>query len=103
MIGRTGGRQEINLQAVGCSTQKTIVHEILHALGFYHMQSATDRDNYVKVHYENIEAGNEHNFDKYGPDSLTSFGLEYDIKSILHYSAYAFSKNGRPTIVPFVS
>jgi hypothetical protein len=30
----------------------------MHALGFYHQQSATERDDYVTINWENIEAGN---------------------------------------------
>ncbi|XP_069691835.1 zinc metalloproteinase nas-13-like [Periplaneta americana] len=98
-VGRIGGRQYLTLGA-GCFQVGTIEHELLHTMGFYHMQSATDRDNYVEIIWDNIEAGKEHNFNKYDASTITSFGVEYDYGSIMHYSAYAFSKNGEPTIVP---
>jgi hypothetical protein len=98
-VGRLGGRQDLNLQPGGCMRVGTIVHEFLHALGFYHQQSATERDDYVTIMWENIEDGHEHNFDKYSSDVITNFGTTYDYGSVMHYSAYAFSKNGEMTIV----
>lgn len=97
-----GGAQVINLELNGCVWHGTAVHEMLHALGFYHQQSATDRDNYVKVIFENIKDGKAHNFIKYGADLITDFGVEYDYGSIMHYSNKAFSKNGKPTMQPLV-
>lgn len=73
------------------------------ALGFYHMQSAYDRDDYVKIHWKNIKNGTEHNFDKYTNKEVTHFNTTYDYYSIMHYEAFAFSKNQKPTIVPIVS
>jgi len=29
----------------------------MHALGFYHEQARDDRDDFVKIHFENIESG----------------------------------------------
>ncbi|KDR19395.1 zinc metalloproteinase nas-13-like isoform X2 [Zootermopsis nevadensis] len=103
-VGRTGGRQQLNLEpnepGVGCFRLGTIEHELLHTLGFYHQQSATDRDDYVTIHWENIQPGTENNFNKYNASSITNFGVEYDYDSVLHYSAYSFSKNGEKTIEP---
>lgn len=47
--------------------------------------------------------GHKHNFNKYNSSSVTDYGVGYDYKSIMHYSAYAFSKNDRTTITAKVS
>ncbi|KAF5271849.1 hypothetical protein FQA39_LY07989 [Lamprigera yunnana] len=99
-VGRVGGKQILNLDKDGCVWYSIIVHEFLHAIGFYHQQSATERDDYVTINWENIEEGKAYNFDKYGTDYITSYGLTYDYKSIMHYERKAFSKNGGDTITP---
>lgn len=49
-------KQVLNLSK-GCFRHGTVVHEMLHTLGFYHMQSTYDRDDYVKINWENIKSG----------------------------------------------
>ncbi|KAJ6641051.1 Zinc metalloproteinase nas-4 [Pseudolycoriella hygida] len=94
------GPQRLNLSKSGCFSLGTIVHEFLHALGFYHMQSASNRDDFVTIKWENIQTGKEHNFEKYGANVITDFGISYDYLSVMHYSAYAFSSNKEATIEP---
>ncbi|KAK5601288.1 hypothetical protein CRENBAI_001775 [Crenichthys baileyi] len=50
-----GGRTEISLQKNGCLSRSTIQHEVLHALGFNHEQTRSDRDKYVRILYKNIK------------------------------------------------
>ncbi|KAI8442421.1 hypothetical protein MSG28_005935 [Choristoneura fumiferana] len=102
-VGRIGGRQEVNLQNPGCVSKKgTVLHELLHAVGFMHEQSRHERDDYVDVRYDNIKAGSENNFKKADAKRTNDFGVPYDYNSVMHYSEYAFSKNGRKTIEPKV-
>lgn len=97
-VGRQGGPQEINL-APRCTTMNT-VHEIGHALGLWHEQSRADRNQYIRIAWENIEEASKFNFDQHLNDG-EDIG-EYDYGSIMHYGTYAFSKNGQKTIIPLI-
>lgn len=55
-VGDDGVGQNLSIGA-GCDTKAVVQHEILHALGFYHEQSRSDRDDYVKIWWDEIEAG----------------------------------------------
>jgi hypothetical protein len=46
--------------------------------------------------------GKEYNFKKYSEATVTNFEVPYDYGSIMHYSAHAFSRNGKATITPLV-
>lgn len=95
-VGRKLAKQEIFLDT-GC-TMGQVIHEILHALGFWHTQGRKDRNLFVEILWENIITGMEHNFNQQLFDSDTH--LPYDFDSILHYDSKAFSKNQQPTIRP---
>uniref|UniRef100_H2QT46 Meprin A subunit n=1 Tax=Pan troglodytes TaxID=9598 RepID=H2QT46_PANTR len=73
----------------GCAYKAIIEHEILHALGFYHEQSRTDRDDYVNIWWDQILSGYQHNFDTY--DMITQY--TYDYESLMHYQPFSFNKN----------
>jgi hypothetical protein len=93
-------KQPVNF-AHKCTNVRRIgamAHEMIHALGFWHAQSHTDRDDFVKVNYENVMEGREINFDMLSENVVTNFGTPYDYFSIMHYPPLAFTVNGEPTI-----
>ena len=87
------------------------MHELLHVLGDNHEQNRPDRDDFVTVHWENIESDKRDNyykttFDPFDTSPLckdvsappfsnldncqsgtvtTAFGLPYDYESVMHY------------------
>lgn len=56
-VGRVGGSQTINYPQWCLDQYGSVQHEMLHALGFYHEQSRFDRDDYVTIMWDNIQAG----------------------------------------------
>jgi len=91
------GAQELSLGA-GCEYTGTAVHEIMHALGFFHEQSRPDRDQYVTVQFQNVQSGMEYQFEVCQNCSTQS--LPYEYASIMHDGPLNFSRNGQPTLMP---
>ncbi|CAH1257391.1 ASTL [Branchiostoma lanceolatum] len=96
-IGVSGGVQELSLGS-GCLWKGTIIHELMHAVGFWHEHQRPDRDDYVTIRLQNVEQDEQYNFDKQ-TDTRTQ-GMSYDYGSVMHYESDAFSANGRDTIIP---
>uniref|UniRef100_G3NRD7 Metalloendopeptidase n=1 Tax=Gasterosteus aculeatus TaxID=69293 RepID=G3NRD7_GASAC len=96
-LGQTGGSQVLSLQTPGCMWSGVASHELMHALGFVHEQSRSDRDQFVSIVWRNIMPDQIHNFRKHVTNNLNS---PYDYNSVMHYGRYAFSEDGGPTIIP---
>jgi Astacin (Peptidase family M12A) len=99
-LGRLGGRQELSMSRNGCFWQGTGAHEAIHALGYDHMHNSIDRDDYVRVLWENIDPPLAFNFEKVDPNHFNNFNTPYDLRSVMHYPRWAFSNNGQNTIEP---
>jgi len=98
-VGRQGGRQQISLDSSCFRTFGTPIHELMHASGFYHEQSRTDRDDWIIINWDNIQPGKENNFNSYDETVIQTLGTQYDYGSVMHYSAYGFAIDSSiPTI-----
>ncbi|CAC5376663.1 PLG [Mytilus coruscus] len=83
-VGRSSDReQNLSLKAPGCLGLGTTLHEMLHALGQWHEQSRTDRDDHVFIDYSQIGVKpGDGNYGKFNTRDLNP----YDYESIEHYS-----------------
>ncbi len=97
-IGRVGGRQQVTL-GEGCEWDYIVAHELMHALGIYHEQSRSDRDQYVDIFWDNIPEDQRHNFQTFLEQGGGVNLGQYDFASVMHYDSAAFGIEGRNTIL----
>jgi hypothetical protein len=108
-LGRTGGQQNLNLNA-NCfdDGMMTTTHELMHSLGFVHEHTRPDRDDFIKINLDNIVKDKEGNFLKrnyanskyFDPKwdnngSVDTSNTPYDHLSVMHYGPKDFSANGQ--------
>lgn len=87
-IGRTVNGV-INLEG-NCNQEAIIIHELMHNLGVRHEQQHPDRDAFVRVIPENVQANRISNF------TLISSGgvlTDFDFDSVMIYRSDAFAIN----------
>jgi len=87
-LGRIGGRQQISLAdfALTSWNNRTIIHEINHALGLRHEHTRTDRNNYITVNTSNLTSSGLSQFTI--PSTNYYQTGTYDYTSIMGYSSY---------------
>ncbi|XP_023232116.1 astacin-like metalloprotease toxin 5 isoform X5 [Centruroides sculpturatus] len=95
-VGKQGGRQILNLGS-RCWNLGIILHELCHAIGFYHEHTRPDRDKYIKILWDNIIDGNKTVFQI--NRFLKTCGT-YSYDSIMHYGPTIFAKDGKITLMP---
>lgn len=67
----------------------TIRHEIGHTVGLFHEQSRTDRDNFIRINWANIEVDKIGNFLTYVASGAVGLDFgSYDLTSIMHYNSF---------------
>ncbi|XP_077546424.1 astacin-like metalloprotease toxin 5 [Haemaphysalis longicornis] len=89
-VGRDGGPQTLSLGS-GCFYKGTVLHELMHAIGFHHEHSRSDRDEHINVFTENIVPEDVEQFEKLEPwqNRLLS---PFDRNSIMLYGSEAFAR-----------
>lgn len=90
-VGRIGGEQTLSLEGIGCEFPGTIAHELMHAVGFYHQQNRSDRDDHLEILWDNIARSKHNQFQKMAPWDNKLLN-EFDYDSIMLYGPRTFGK-----------
>ncbi|XP_078734695.1 uncharacterized protein LOC144948870 [Lampetra fluviatilis] len=80
-LGKKEGAQSLSLEP-GKVTKGTVLHELMHALGFQHEHCRSDRDRYIKINEDNVKEGEQRQFQLL---DTADCELPYDYISITHY------------------
>lgn len=59
-FGRVSGPQNVSLDD-DCLSYGTVIHELMHAIGFIHEHQRNDRDYFVNILWQNILPGKSSN------------------------------------------
>ena len=87
-LGRQGRIQTITL---GLTLEKSVIqHEFMHALGFNHEFTRSDRDEYVNIYFENIPEDMHRQFEM-KENSKDCGG--FDLNSIMMYGSFNVQKD----------
>ncbi|XP_074658781.1 meprin A subunit beta-like [Tubulanus polymorphus] len=105
MVRPFRGKGQNLILGIGCYVVGKIMHEMMHALGFYHEQMRWDRDQYINIKQEYIQQGRMNNFRLYTADqSRTDLNAPYDYNSLMHYPRVSFPADiGLETLIPKVA
>ncbi|CAD5209189.1 unnamed protein product [Bursaphelenchus xylophilus] len=94
-VGRHRGKNVVMLEAnniATCAEHDIVIHEFMHTIGLWHEHMRYDRDKYIKVHFDRIEPMFYSQFEKISKQESTTYGVEYDYRSVMHYSKDAFAE-----------
>ncbi|XP_055356225.1 hatching enzyme 1.2-like [Paramacrobiotus metropolitanus] len=103
-VGRQGGKQLVSLEILNengqsCLNGTSVEHELLHVLGFLHEHTRMDRDEFIKIDLDNVEAKFRGQFAKYSRRNSWYRRIPYDIRSVMHYASEAFARDPQKPVI----
>ncbi|WP_299221960.1 M12 family metallopeptidase [uncultured Aquimarina sp.] len=86
-IGRKGGMQELNVG--GCINRELLIHELGHTVGLYHEHNKYNRDQYIRILWDNIRDNlfSRAQYKKNTTASGRDFTTGIDYESVMIYRA----------------
>ncbi|KAI9557809.1 hypothetical protein GHT06_014558 [Daphnia sinensis] len=95
-VGMNGnGPQDVSLPdyCVSYNYPGSVMHELMHAIGFQHEHQRPDQQYYITINYPNIRPDNRQFFNPMKSTEVNTLGLPYDIKSVMHYPSSFMANN----------
>jgi hypothetical protein len=87
-VGMQGGQQIINI--FNWNSEFIMAHELGHCLALWHEHNRPNRDTYITINTNNIQADFRNQFDK-NSSAGEYWKYNYDFDSLMHYGQCAFS------------
>ncbi|KAH9512215.1 Dorsal-ventral patterning tolloid-like protein 1 [Bulinus truncatus] len=92
-VGNQGnGAQPVSI-GKNCDKLGIVLHELGHAIGFWHEHTRPDRDKFVEILLDNVQPDKKTNFNAMNDSDVDSLDETYDFESIMHYSRNNFAKS----------
>ncbi|CAJ0599582.1 unnamed protein product [Cylicocyclus nassatus] len=96
-VGRISGKTSVYLEP-SCMDAKTVMVMLLHSLGLSQENQREDRDNYIKLHLENLIDPRAGVFLAMAESTQKYLSVPYDYLSIMHDAKDAHAKPGTITV-----
>uniref|UniRef100_A0A914V4F9 Metalloendopeptidase n=1 Tax=Plectus sambesii TaxID=2011161 RepID=A0A914V4F9_9BILA len=89
-VGRVGGCQDI-IVGPECDQVGLVLHLLMHALGFWHEESADDSSDYLLINWDNIREEDKIHFQTYSHRKSNHMSEPFDYRSLMYISPNAFA------------
>ena len=86
------GGQPLSL-GFGCEHPVVVVHELMHAIGFFHSHMRIDRDEHLIIHWNNIAPGAKPQFERLNNRNSRLITKNFDFASVMLYGPTTFSRD----------
>lgn len=81
-----------------CDSIWQFIRQIMHGFSMYHTHKRPDRDQHIRVLWNNISPGKEPQFEYCSGCCCDTWDEPYDCSSVMHYASNQMSSNGRDTL-----
>lgn len=102
--GYVRGRTILRMRKYCVQDRGLILHMMMVILGFYNQNVQPNRDDYIKIYWDNVPPELKMYLNKLQPGVSTDFGLPYDYHSVMQMYRWVYARShNKPTMSAKVS